>query len=430
MLSERPHRSLCVALLLLLSACTDAPLDAPPGNPLPSELAETAWFPLPPNEEPILCSDDYFDPVCDDDDGCTIDACLYAICRHGPTWVEGCCNVDGDCDDDIPCTEDFCTADNLCTNVDLGIEDCCYKHVDCAEGGPWDDGEPTTIDYCLNNQCEHTLPTCYCECVTGCDLPVDDDGNPCTLELCEDCVMKHQWIAGCCVAVDDCNDKNPFTLDECIENACISTELGNCYTSEECDDADPCTYDECANAQCRHSTPPGYGDCCFNDADCEDDYYCTSEYCNTDTNTCVVALIPLDPPCCEVDAQCDDGDPNTVDYCGAGGKCAYLNLFCVPGSCNDFNPCTYDFCDIEIAMCHYSAGKPCCNTDKVCQSNGLCQPAHCNLQTGLCEQLDFYNCCETDIDCAAGGAWDDGDDCTWDICLFNECRHIKLDDGC
>jgi hypothetical protein len=432
MLSERPHRSLCAALLLLLSACTDAPLDAPPGNPLPSELAETAWFPLPPDEEPIQCSDDYFDPICDDNDICTIDGCLYGICRHGPTWVKGCCNDVEDCEDANPCTEFLCSDENVCQPLPVVLQDCCLTAADCTEGGMWDDEELSTIDVCLDNQCVHTLKPFNCDYDGPMPAWKDDDENPCTTPFCLDYTYFYWvWTPGCCVEQSDCDDMIGLTIDECVDGQCIYTGLGACLSAADCDDENPCSLDECLNAQCRHTTPPELADCCDTDEECDDGLECTAEYCDPETNLCFFEAVPdQNPTCCMEDEDCDDMNPYTVDHCSAEKYCYTNTPLCPEWFCSDNNVCTLDECDLAIGECKHQKIEGCCTMDKHCDPDDSCILGYCNLATHTCVNPEITNCCETDSDCTAGGAWDDGDDCTWDICLFNECRHIKLGDSC
>jgi len=55
------------------------------------------------------------DPECDDDNICSSDKCIASKCRHFPSGIKGCCNIDGDCPTDgLKCTKEKCV-DKQCT---------------------------------------------------------------------------------------------------------------------------------------------------------------------------------------------------------------------------------------------------------------------------------------------------------------------------
>jgi len=69
------------------------------------------------------------DEECDDDNDCTLDACVMGDCFHAFVPGEGCCLDDEDCNDDDPCTYDVCTAAGACQHspappIPGGIEIC------------------------------------------------------------------------------------------------------------------------------------------------------------------------------------------------------------------------------------------------------------------------------------------------------------------
>lgn len=142
-------------------------------------------------------------PLCEDGNGCTVDAfdlalerCVYtaaalpcsdfSACTTGDTCVEGRCVGQGlDCDDGDPCTDDLCDASTGCVHVptrscDDGnpcTQDTCRPMAGCdntslMDGTPCDDGELcTTADICLFGRCR------------GVSVPegtVCDDGDPCS----------------------------------------------------------------------------------------------------------------------------------------------------------------------------------------------------------------------------------------------------------
>jgi MYXO-CTERM domain-containing protein len=137
------------------------------------------------------CSGDP-DPVCDDGNVCTQDRCIAKACRHGPVSDPLCCNNDSECDDGNPCTDELCLEHNRCQFVDNDHENCCLTHPDCGPGGPWDDGDPNTNDYCQNFQCVHVLPWNPCE-----DYCFGWSSDPCKEYACVGQECQLVPVAGC-----------------------------------------------------------------------------------------------------------------------------------------------------------------------------------------------------------------------------------------
>jgi hypothetical protein len=129
---------------------------------------------------------------CDDGIACTVDACdgmggcthtpTTSLCDDGIPCTVDSCDVNGGCthtpmaslcDDGNPCTADSCDPSGGCIHTPLtGVScddtdpctsgDVCNAGV-CA-GTPYscDDGDPTTIDYCLGDgTCDHQVDACY-----------------------------------------------------------------------------------------------------------------------------------------------------------------------------------------------------------------------------------------------------------------------------
>ena len=386
------------------------------------------------DSDPPCCETDPSDK-CDDDNVCTIDKCINFECRHGPVWDDLCCNDDSACDDSNPCTDDSCDGSNQCEYTANGSEDCCTQHIDCSTGGDWDDGEPSTIDYCLSNQCVHTLNPQYCECVTGCDFPVEDDGEECTTESCDNNVKKHTPIDGCCTDATDCDDGEYCTTDTCVADQCVNTEKDDCCTTDEyCKDDNPCNIDVCINYICRYGPDWTLPDCCIVDSTCNDGIDCTTEYCNTDTYECVRSLVPdQDPECCWSNVDCNDANPYTVDSCNSDKECAYVtSVACnlANPNCNDSNTCTTDECDYEVEQCKFTAIKDCCVKDTDCDDEDGCTSDSCNLADNECVHTEADQCCTSAADCGDGGEWDDGNDCTTDTCIGGSCKHVKSNGCC
>ena len=168
----------------------------------------------------------------------------------------------------------------------------------CQYGGKDpDDGNPCTVDTCENGEFVHTWscspppdPCAERKCVDGqCEYGEKDceDGDPCTDGVC---------IDGQCVQVNRCDDGNDCTEDLCRNDDCAYRWI--------CDDHDRCTIDECVNGGCVN-TPK----------DCDDDNPCTeNDRCDPETGDCV-----SDPKVCE-----DDGNPCTDDLCDPEtGECIH-----------------------------------------------------------------------------------------------------------
>jgi len=111
---------------------------------------------------------------------------------------------------------------------------------------------------------------------------VCDDGNPCTVDFCDNTI-------GCTTmpAEADCNDGDPCTVgDHCESGQCVGDETLACddgnpcttgfcaagsgctfvFNSQPCEDGDPCTEgDKCQTGKCK----PGDKVCpCNEDANC------------------------------------------------------------------------------------------------------------------------------------------------------------------
>ena len=369
--------------------------------------------------------------------------CLSFACGESPSFEQThqaldplFCTEDADCDDSNVCTDDSCV-DELCVFVKNDTPNCCWTHAACGPGGPWDDGLPTTIDYCQNNQCMHVLP------LPGpCDgdpwdcLPDDD---PCTETECVETYCMHLLIPGCCVEDDDCHDGITCTTDVCVlgdgdSGTCLYEEIPGCCNDEtDCDDDYPCSLDLCINHKCQNPADLEFTDCCVADDECVDGFDCTTEFCDLQVNACVVSLVPdQEPACCWTHAQCDDDNSYTIDLC-VDHQCDNNQNpdLCNPElgvMCDDNNPCTVGTCDDGV--CDYYLINGCCSQDADCSVAPLtddnpCTTDHCNLDTHQCEFEIIVNCCSSSADCGLGGMWDDGDWCTIDTCVNFVCMHVK-----
>lgn len=275
-----------------------------------------------------------------------------------------------------------------------------------------DDGNPCTLDFCQNVTIKTTnvytkgkgrsslpssskktpqpQPEIICshkpvQFNSSMSVTVCDDSDPCTdFDYCDN--------NGTCVgAKKNCDDGNSCTSDECIH--------GLCYNVPDlifCNDEDDCTADDrCYDGKCKGTI-----------ADCDDKNQCTNDFCSPTKHSCVNEKLPDNTPCDDLDPcslkdiclngictgeqlQCDDNNPCTVDSCGDGNGnqgCAYF--FKVEGTrCNDNVACT---------------------VNDVCVIYNITNEIPGAVVTGIIDESII--CRGTPMDC------DDGNECTLDSC--------------
>ena len=415
---------------------------------------------------------------CDDNDGCTLDACDggSGTCINGAiTGCGGNCKADGDCNDGNPCTTDSCAAGkcavavntlpcddkDLCTETDIcGNGFCAGAAVNC------DDKNPCTTDGCaFDAGCGHDANSLGCDDGDACSVgdtcaakackpgtvTVCDDKNPCTDDGCDTKTGTCTVVANKAVCSDDnactsgdtcassacvpgtakvCSDGNGCTDDKCdpVSGACVAAN-----NAAACNDGNACTTpDTCSAGACK----PGVAKIC-NDGDA-----CTIDSCDKLKGTCVATPIVGCGGNCKVVADCDDKNPCTTDACTAG-KCANsANLLacsdgdgctlndvcgggaCKPGSakvCNDGNGCTDDKCDSATGACVVTNNAAPCNDNDACTLNDTCKAGVCAVGTAVV--CDDKNPCTVGDACKLGACvpgaatvCDDKNGCTNDSC--------------
>jgi hypothetical protein len=234
--------------------------------------------------------------TCDDDDGCTTDAC---------NEVEGCTHAPRDgmpCDVGDACSEALCRA-GACTVA---------RPVSC------DDGNACTIDTCDDVAgCVH-LPTLSPCCIGA--VSVCDDGNACTDDACDP-------STGACSQTNNtspCNDSNACTSgDQCAEGAC---QPG---ATLACDDGNPCTQDACNPSlaePCAHSPITG---ACDDGIECTTADACRNGQCRGDTSQCL----------CEPNLSVDGVKLTTVQIGADGTVGQGLDVDQNPATCAPANNC-------------------------------------------------------------------------------------------
>ncbi|MCO4763558.1 MAG: hypothetical protein KC502_18755 [Myxococcales bacterium] len=400
--------------------------------------------------------------TCDDNNGCTKDACQPKAgctfipqagpcndgnaCTSGDACLGGHCKGTSlspqDCADDNPCTTDGCIAISGCVHV--------------PHNKPCDDDDPCTkADFCTAGSCVAGKMVCPCEFNDDCN-----DGNPCTIDTCvtgvgcsntpkssgstcddgDACTKIDMCTKGICNGVPlNCNDGNNCTADACSSAAgCVYKPI----QGKVCDDDDACTSgDLCVDATCT-GTPKA----------CDDGKSCTLDGCVKATGACVHTPAKDDTHCP------DDGVACTLDRC-LNATCTHHQVaasFClIQGTClsgGAMHPAKQCFgCQPKSLQTDWSIlpGKLCndgnaCTEKSVCQSNGACLGAPKQCNDGNVCTLDACNpqapgadpCLHT----PSKGGCNDGSDCTEkDSCHDTTCKGLPIvcndgdpctDDGC
>ena len=351
--------------------------------------------------KPDCCASD---GDCDDGNACTSDRCVTERCYHPRTTGAGCgCTSTGDCDDGNPCSMDACLsgACSYSKNPNSPSVECCAPGLATC-----DDGDATTDDSCDAQLflCQH-VQRAICSVDTECN-----DGNPCTVDHCLDqaCFSESAGIPNCCAAHADCDDGDPATTDRCVQNRCEHVE---CTTNAECDDGNAGTVDLCKDRVCTHVEG------CSADAQCADDNPCTADSCDLATYKCKNTKIE---GCCATLADCDDGNIGTVDSCVAGSCQHDQRPACTtPADCDDGFGCTDDGCTQGFCMWAANIDEPACK----CTDDASCAPVKgtkdvvCGLYIGTLPDPLHQVCVEV-LGSNLGGqscAWDS--QCKSGLCL-------------
>lgn len=226
-----------------------------------------------------------------------------------------------------------------------------------------------------------------------------------------------------CIICDEdreCDDKNPCTINQCLQNECVSRPVFGCATCKndsECDDGDICTTDTCTNEKiCNHEPIPGCSFCVTSDQ-CPSAGPCVEAMCLE--NQCSYEPIFGCSPCtADVDCQEEPDDPCLTNTClFVDGPIGFCKATLEPGcaSCttdaecenlaSPIDQCVISTCvfidDAPIGTCVESCAEDCppCQTDLDCNENNPCST--CNTNTGLCEPIPGCGFCLTPSDCQA-----------------------------
>ncbi len=311
-------------------------------------------------------------PDCDDGNACTVDdVCGEGACKGQPLQCEqdeepctvAVC-VGGDCES-TPIEEGTkCDDDDICTDDDLCVAGVCT-------GAYCDDGNSCTIEVC-------NAITGDCSSVPQSDGAVCDDGNPCTGDgVCE----TEECTTGAPITCDD--DGDPCTQEVCsVVDGCFSTPAPE---SAACDDSNPCTTGEiCTGGSCGG----GEATQCPDDGDA-----CTLEACD-ELLGCVAAKLPDDE-------ACDDSNACTSGDVCKKGKCTGASVECVASG-----PCKSPLCDPTDGCVESDLppGTP-CEDDDLCTSETTCTD-------GVCGGGKLPTCPQPGADCLIGFCLAETGSCT------------------
>ncbi len=295
------------------------------------------------------------DPLCICGPGLIGSAC--EACAPGHGGYPNCWECPP-CDDDNPCTDNDCTEDGECVFVP--------NNNFCN-----DDDICTIADRCEDGECRGA-PKC-------------DDGDPCTVDECEEGVCLREENEG------ECDDD-----DACTENeVCVDGECGG--TPVDCADDNVCTVAACdPETGCSQEWTPG---CCIEDGDCAlgegcFDNECRAVHCEE----------------CADDAECGGGAHACIEY-GSGSYCA---VACegVGGDCPEDSEC------LESAEgvwhCQPAQGDCECEAEasRACHQGNLVHFDTCAEPGEVAEDCGGRGCVAGN--CCAEGTHDDNGECVPD----------------
>ncbi len=377
------------------------------------------------------------------------------------------CVVQSDCEDDNPCTEDTCV-DNACKRVvvptgdaqDQTDGDC--KKIVCVLGSPKseiddgdvpDDGEPCTLDKCVNgvpsstpklngSNCsigngsgECISGVCYILCTPSNAASQCDDDNPCTEDACLPCnepacagkgKCGHQGLSGMATpgasqTTGDCKERRCVEgEDQLVDDNLDAPDDGNECTVDLCKAGEPGHLPQSVGTACNGGSYKcdGQGDCvqCISVADCSGS---TSNQCEISACTagkCGFDPLPSGTSCGTSGEQCD-GTGDCCETCdslgkscgtGSNGCGSTLNCgtcptgqTCYSSSCCTPKTCAAGACGTKSDGCGGTITCPTCPSGQTCYSGNCCTPKTCTA--GSCgTQSDGCGGTITCGTCAAG----------------------------
>ncbi|MBW1808577.1 MAG: hypothetical protein JRJ87_10320 [Deltaproteobacteria bacterium] len=235
--------------------------------------------------------------------------CENGMCVAGCTPLQEICDgIDNDCDGLTDEGFDFMSdpmncggCGQMCLDGQACVEGVCGGET-CSDDRDCDDGNPYTVDTCLNGFCVHQP-----FCTSDSDCP---QGQFCIDGMCMYDPCPDSDNDGYTTCDGDCDDNDatvhPGAYEDCdnIDNNCDGIVDEGC--GQSCQTNDDCQYGVCCEGTCADiaSDPFNCGGC---GQACEDGQACYDGVCFN---------------MCSSDADCDDGNPQTEDYC-VNGVCTH-----------------------------------------------------------------------------------------------------------
>ena len=373
--------------------------------------------------------------VCDAAETCTGSSSTCPGDSYQPSSVV-CRSAVGPCDKPETCsgTSASCPADVLqpsgyvcraasaagcdVAEVCSGSTTTCPADVLGADGTTCpDEGNSCTVDLCQGGSCSHTLTGATCTIAATCYAKgATNPTNSC--QTCDPTSNQFGWTlltdGNACAS-----DGLSCTVDVCgsglcthglVANACAIG--GTCYAEGAFDPSADCQ-------QCKSATSTTSWTALAAGAACADDgNACTADACAKHGNTmkCDHNPAPSGTVCraaqgdCDVAETCPGGNSTTCPadkFAAAGTVCT-----------DDGNACTTDTCDGSGWSCNHAAG----NVGAVCRS--------------AANECDYAETCDGSATCPvdqlkADGVpcSDDGNACTYDRCKTGQCAHAAGNAG-
>lgn len=284
------------------------------------------------------------------------------------------------CDDANPCTQGDCIIEGACLGQPVA-------------DGP-DPGDP--IGDCQTMACASGLAKVTLD---DTDTP-DDDGNPCTTEVCAEGAPGHPARP----------DGDPCTKSG-VPGACAGgTCLVKCAVDADCDDENPCSIDACdlVTLLCKSTlldevpTPgatPSVGDCHTHvcvagvDTNAPDDTDVPETMNDCIVSACMMGTTALTPKA--PGAMCSTGGGQVCDGAGACVECN-VDADCAP---------TGDECKIAICTLNKTCGVAFAPSSTVLspmsQIMGDCSALHCNGSGAAIGKVDTSDVPDDNSQCTA-----------------------------
>ncbi len=291
------------------------------------------------------------------DNQCNVGVCDNdaASCVPAPANEGGACNDGLFCSENETCnagvcgggTPVVCNDSDACTtdSCDEGADACVFNPVPPIPGAEGPPGDPTCLDD-VDNDCDGDVDLVDSSCV-ACAVNSDcDDGNECTVDVCNDilvceyspvtdgtscddgsfCTTGETCTGGSCGGggVTDCSAlDDTCNVGTCSEStdSCVKTpanEGGSCNDGQFCSVGDTCSAGTCTGAPRDCSVAGGP---------------CLTTSCNEASDSCIGTPIANGTPC-DI-GFCTEGETCTGGVCGGGS----------PIVCSDGDACTTDSCN-------------------------------------------------------------------------------------